>query len=414
MEGAVGVPERKGRIVGKSLGAPDTLVVLAEAAVRILEKERREETAVRRGVKRLLNPLRALDREPRKLPLPQLLAAAAHLVERKAVDLVQVAPGARRVDRRNGDADGHLLLLPRGETHPEFQVFAPRLAIAAETFRVVAHPFAALHDAEVVERLGKLGHEINMALGAPALHEFIARDGVVILLAQVGPPAFPPQRMPHVDKYEGVVSLGIGEAQDAAALRRRHFGFHAVVREVHAVIGGRAPLLVVAVPRSVTGVGVVVRTGFELDFPHARHEEEVAQIGNTRTAQMVERESHQRLVRVFVARGGIVIIVVRIGADLDAAERHLRPGIDVAEAVGADQRTDIADARGILGRNRERPQQRSACDNKLYQRKFHVCSRFTVRNSGSRAVLRPKSSGACRAWNACRIPARRPLSGRHR
>ena len=85
-----------------------------------------------------------------------------------------------------------------------------------------------------------------------------------------------------------------------------------------------------------------------------------------------------------------------------------------AEAVGADQRTDIADARGILGRNRERPQQRSACDNKLYQRKFHVCSRFTVRNSGSRAVLRPKSSGACRAWNACRIPARRPLSGRHR
>lgn len=92
-EGAVGVPERKGRIVGKSLGAPDTLVVLAEAAVRILEKERREETAVRRGVKRLLNPLRALDREPRKLPgLPQLLAAAAHLVERKAVDLVQAAP----------------------------------------------------------------------------------------------------------------------------------------------------------------------------------------------------------------------------------------------------------------------------------------------------------------------------------
>ena len=161
--------------------------------------------------------------------------------------------------------------------------------------------------------------------------------------------------MPHVDKYEGVVGLGIGEAQDAAALRRRHLGFHAVVREVHAVIGGRAPLLVVAVPRSVTGVGVVVRTGFELDFPHARHEEEVAQIGNTRTAQMVERESHQRLVRVFVARGGIVIIVVRIGADLDAAERHLRPGIDVAEAVGADQRTDIADARGILGRNRERP-----------------------------------------------------------
>ena len=42
-------------------------------------------------------------------------------------------------------------------------------------------------------------YEINIALVAPARHEGMACEGGFLLLAQVGPTAFPPQLMPHVD-----------------------------------------------------------------------------------------------------------------------------------------------------------------------------------------------------------------------
>ena len=58
---------------------------------------------------------------------------------------------------------------------------------------------------------------------------------------------------------------------------------------------------------------------------------------------MSETKAHNGGLVVFVASCHVVVKVVRIGAYLDSAERNLRTGIDIAEAVGADEGIDVAD-----------------------------------------------------------------------
>ena len=399
--GPVGVPQREGGVVGETFGPADALVVLEETAVGILEEERREETAVGRRIEGLLRAGRALDRETRKLRLPELLAAAANLVERKTGRLAEIAPRSVGIDRRDGHTDGHLLLLAGSEADPEFQILAPGLTVAAEARRVVADAFAALYDAEIGDRHRELGREIDVSLGPPALHQLVAGERVVVLEAEVGPTALPPQRVVHVEQDEGVVGLGIGEAQHAAACRSSHLGLNTVVEQIDGIVVRRTPLSVVAVARAVTSVGSLVRARVEVDLTHPRHEEEVPEVGDSRAAQVVERKAEQRRTVVLVSGRGIVEVAVRIGAQLDAAERHLGSGIDVAVAVGPDQRADVVDAAQRVGRlasrcgsrgrgkGRRHPEKGGAARRMSQNQCVHLVCRVKVRDSGNRGARRP-------------------------
>ena len=240
-----------------------------------------------------------------------------------------------------------------------------------------------------------------MSLGTPALHQLVAGERVVVLEAEVGPTALPPQRVVHVEQDEGVIGLGIGEAEHPAASRRGHLGLNAVVEQIDGIVVRRAPLAVVAVARAVTSVGLLVRARLEVDLTHPRHEEKVPEVGDSRTTQMVERKAEQRRTVVLVSGRGIVEVAVRIGAQLDAAERHLGSGIDVAVAVGPDQRADVVDAAQRVGRLASRSGSRSRGKGRRHSEKggtarrmsqnqdIHLVCRVKVRDSGNRDARRP-------------------------
>ena len=92
----------------------------------------------------------------------------------------------------------------------------------------------------------------------------------------------------------------------------------------------------------VPRIRILVGTGRRLDRTSPRNEQEVPEVRDARTAQVRQAEPHDRGLRVLVARRDIIVVIVGVRADLDAAERHLRPGIHVPETGGADKRIDVA------------------------------------------------------------------------
>ena len=87
--------------------------------------------------------------------------------------------------------------------------------------------------------------------------------------------------------------------------------------------------------------------------------------------------------------------------ELDAAERHLGSGIDVAVAVGPDQRADVVDAAQRVGRLASRSGSRCRGKGRRYPEKggaarrmsqnqgIHLVCRVKVRDSGNRDARRP-------------------------
>ena len=94
---------------------------------------------------------------------------------------------------------------------------------------------------------------------------------------------------------------------------------------------------------TVAAVGVFVRAGGRFQRAGARHKEKVSQVGDAGTAEVRKAESHDGGLVVFVAGRHVVVEIVGVGADLDAAEGNLRAGIDISEAVSADEGIDIVD-----------------------------------------------------------------------
>lgn len=123
--------------------------------------------------------------------------------------------------------------------------------------------------------------------------------------------------------------------------------------------------------------------GIEPDLTHPRHKEEIAQVGNTRTAEMRQAETEQRRMVVFIAGSDIVIIEIGIGTHLDTAERDLRTGVSIPETRGAHQRADILGEFflrrvqvGMVHATRRRNKRHSAQHRERLSE--HVCHRLSV------------------------------------
>ena len=96
-----------------------------------------------------------------------------------------------------------------------------------------------------------------------------------------------------------------------------------------------------AVAGTVAAVGILVRSGGRFGRSRAGDEKEVSQVRDAGTAEVREAESHDSGLVILVACGRVVVVIVCVRADLDSAEGNLRPGIHVAEPVGANEGIDI-------------------------------------------------------------------------
>ena len=180
-----------------------------------------------------------------------------------------------------------------------------------------------------------------MALRAPSLHEFVSCHRVLVFNPEIRPYAFPPEGVVHVNEYERLVRLGIGEPEHSAPHSGCHFRLYSVVCELDTVIIRRTLLPVMAVSRAVAPVRILVGSGFRVDFPGAGHEQEISQVWNSGPAQMRQRESEQCAVSVLVTGGRVVEVPVGVRAYLDSSERNLCSRIYIAVAVSAYQGSHI-------------------------------------------------------------------------
>ena len=95
------------------------------------------------------------------------------------------------------------------------------------------------------------------------------------------------------------------------------------------------------ITRAVTFIGVFAGSRVEFHLTGAGYKQEVAQIGDTRSAQMRQAETEDGSMVVFIAGCRIVIFRVCIRTDLDTAERNLCTGVDIPVTVCSNQRSDV-------------------------------------------------------------------------
>ena len=201
--------------------------------------------------------------------------------------------------------------------------------MTAESFRIVNDRFTILEDPKIGHRTVEAGGEENISFRTPSAYDFAAHDGIFIPLAHTGPDALPIKRMVQIHHHKSIVAGRIGETEDAATVRRRHFSLDTAVLQHHAIIPGMRPLLTVVEPR---------RSRL---LPHSRKEQEVSQVRDARSAQVRQAESLDGGLGILVTGCRIIILVVGIRADLDAPEGHLGTGVNVSEAVGSHKRVHV-------------------------------------------------------------------------
>ena len=80
-----------------------------------------------------------------------------------------------------------------------------------------------------------------------------------------------------------------------------------------------------------------MRARLALYLAGARNKKEITEVRYAGAAEMREAEAEYGRLVVFVACGRIIIVVVGIRADLDAAERNLSARVAVTESVCADE-----------------------------------------------------------------------------
>ena len=343
MEGAVGVPEGEGRIVREPFGRADGTVVPAEFPVDVLEQERVQGSAVNACVEGLFGLLGAgrIQLVPSEFRLPQGFGLGADRVEILPVDFREIPESAVDAGRRHGDLDIDLFPCGGRELHDGPEPGTPGFLGTAEAAGVVDHRLPVLEDQEVLDRPVEPGREEHVPVRIPAFDGLAADDRISVQQPDRGPHALEPQGMVQVDHHERGIAGGVGEAQHAAPRGGRQLRPGPVVAQLHGIIPGSRGLRVVAEPRPVAGIRVVVGPGGRFHRPGAGDEQEIAQVRDARPAQVREAEAHDRGLRILVPCRDVIVVVVRVGTDLDASERHLRPGIDVSEAGGPDERIDI-------------------------------------------------------------------------
>ena len=352
---AVGIPQRKNRVVGEALRLVDVLVQPAVGAVDVLVDDRAEHRMVQGSVEN--RPLvlgQRLHLDPAQLTIPLVMGLGAHAVEVPVGQLgLQVAQRPGRADRRQRHFHQQWCFRFGIEIEMGSDLAAGHLGkirflveAAIETVvRSLVEPAVSVGS----ERFAERQREVDGAGAGPTRGLPVTRDQGIV---------FHPQKCPHVlavvvvdighqiqDDLGGAV-LGEGIAVQGHPFRGGQFRIDTGVVKSHAIVPGFSLLGFVPEARGVVPTGMAVR------LAHDGHQRDVAQIGMTRAAEVGVTEARDGIVIVLVAgavrvglAGVFSIIVVhlqmlRIGAGLDHAERNRGSRKSVAHVARADQGVD--------------------------------------------------------------------------
>ena len=394
MEGPVGIPERENRHVVPPICTGDILVVSAVTAVHILEEEGMQGGMIDTRIEGLPQAnIIAIQFVFPEFLLPAVFGRCQHTPEIGLRHFGKVFQGT--VDAGGRYRHLHLYALPflRGKTHESLQAGSPGFQMTAESFRIVNDRFTILEDPKIGHRTVETGGEENISFRTPSAYDFAAHDGIFIPLAHAGPRTLPIERMVQIHHHKSIVAGRIGKAEDAAAVRRRHFRLDAAVLQQNTIITGVCPLLVVYEPRR------------SRVLPHSRKEQEIAQVRDARSAQVRQAESLDGGLGILVAGCRIIILVVGIRADLDAPEGHLGTGVNVPEAIGPHKRIHVV-YQTALGA------QAQAKADSCQEKKGFAHISFRLYRSWNRVYPLLPARVSCRVWPPSRIPASRRPSGR--
>ena len=169
--------------------------------------------------------------------------------------------------------------------------------------------------------------------------------------------------MGQVQNEVSLFPLGEGVAVDAGTLGGRELYADAVVGKSDFVIAWRGLFGVVAVARAVAFVGRGGASRGELQRAGGRHQQDIAQIGMSRTTQVGMAETDDSRVTVSIAGAvfvGFALVAsahvvgdgVGIGAELHQSEGGAGTGEGVPHAVGTDDWVHVVGR--LLGRGGER------------------------------------------------------------
>ena len=304
--------------------------------------------------------LRALDLKSAHIVVPRLARRRRNLVEAAARSLrTQIRHSALRTYGRERNLNHKLTLAARVETEV-CRDLAPRnlgeVAIHIETApeTVIRHRCTILI-AVVGDGLREGYRKIGIVGAGPAVGDAVTRNQSVALDTQRRPQDLAVVVIDAVRKVQNHMSVRIlreGIAVHARTRGRRQLGTHAAVVERHGIVARRGALALMAETRTVSAVGIIRRVRVELDIPHRRHHQNVAQIRMARAAEVRMAEAHDRLVAVAVARtifiGALLIYAVHVmgygvgvGAQLHGPERYACTRKRMPHAVGADEGIDV-------------------------------------------------------------------------
>ena len=122
----------------------------------------------------------------------------------------------------------------------------------------------------------------------------------------------------------------------------RQLGVNSVIEQIHCVVTGLSPFLLVAEAGSIARSGLLDVTGFELHIARDWLEQNVAEIGVPASREVCVREPKNR--GVFVAISGSPLVTLferanlRVGRQLHHAERYCCTRKRMAVRPGPDER----------------------------------------------------------------------------
>ena len=367
----VGIPDRENGIIVEIPGLVYLVVDTAVFTVRIHIDRRVYHRVVERRIEHTQRLVAALGFNYRHLLLPLACGVGRRLVERAPASLgTQVGQRPARSHGRQRHLD-----LERCGIVAEIEVHhdATPADFGEVTLRVELPPASAVIERPAVARavfahgLGEAHGKIGVVGARPSAGDAVARHQRVVLDTHLRPAGLALVVVDAVVEVENqvlVFARRIGVFVQAHPLGGGQLGPDAVVVEHHLVITRRCAFALVREARAVARFGVFGRAAFGAYLPHGRHQQDVAQVGVPRAAQMCVREADDRRVVVLVSGAvavglGLVLAVdvvrhhLRVGAQLHDAVRHAGPGENVPHAAGAYHRVDVVRRRACLrgGRN---------------------------------------------------------------
>ena len=342
------------------------IVGSAIAPVAVHEQARRHQRVVYGSIEATPHRFGRFDLEDAERIAPGRVGSAAHGIEIETGHLrVEIGNGVVLADRRERDRDDQFARVGRKVEHPDhgapFDLRAcPGVVLGRWREALVGNVLFGVVPGMAARCLREAHGEIKLPARRPAARFTEAGDSGVIAQAQARPRDLARvvvHARSQIDQKVGGLALRKRVAVHADALAGGQFGTYPVVGKGDRVVARLGLFVVMAEAREVAAAGMLDRTGFEMHLAGDRHDQHIAEIGVAGAGEVRVRKTEDGRIVVAVTGGpGVAFLArleLRVGAELDHAERDDRARKRVAVAARADERIDRGEcAFSRLGRSR--------------------------------------------------------------